>query len=557
VTSTLGRLLSLADLPRGRVALALGLAILALGFGVALPATAGYLISRAAEQPPILSLTTIIVVVRFLALARPLARYLDRLASHDLALRAIGPMRARVYQRIEPLAPAELGAFRRGDLLTRMVSDVDSLQGLFVRGVGPPLAGLVVGTACVVATALLLPAAGLVLAAGLVVGAGAVPLLAARLVRRSARRQAAARGELTAELVELLAGAPELVAYGREDETLARVRSADRELVRLARRDALVAGIADAAAVAAAGLTTAGVLALSVAAHDAGTLDRVLVATLALLALASFETVAPLPTAARELTGTLAAGRRVLELTAREPAVRDPDRPAPAPRSPVVALEGVTARYPEADSPAVASFDLRLEPGERVALVGPSGAGKTTVTNLLLRFLDPEEGRVALGGDDLRSLRQEDVRRSFALAGQDAHVFNSTIRENLRLARPDATDAELVDALARARLADWDATLPDGLDTLVGEDGARLSGGQRQRLVVARALLADAPVLLLDEPTAHLDPPTAEALVRDVLAAADGKTVLLITHRPEGLDLVDRVVTLAPGEPLAERGPPL
>jgi ABC-type multidrug transport system fused ATPase/permease subunit len=201
-------------------------------------------------------------------------------------------------------------------------------------------------------------------------------------------------------------------------------------------------------------------------------------------------------------------------------------------------------------TPAVERFDLRLEPGERVALVGPSGAGKTTVTNLLLRFLDPEEGHATLGGSDLRSLRQEDVRSVFALAGQDAHVFDSTIRENLRLARPQASDGELHEALAKAHLADWVATLPDGLDTLVGEDGRRLSGGQRQRLVVARALLADAPVLLLDEPTAHLDPPTAEALVRDVLDAANGKSVLLITHRPEGLDLVDRVVVLEPGEPL-------
>jgi len=231
--------------------------------------------------------------------------------------------------------------------------------------------------------------------------------------------------------------------------------------------------------------------------------------------------------------------------------VRDPDLPAPAPQPPVtVALEGVTARYPGAVTPALERFDLWLEPGERVALVGPSGAGKTTVTNLLLRFLDPEEGRATLGGSDLRSLRQEDVRSVFALAGQDAHVFDSTIRENLRLARPQASDGELHEALAKAHLADWVATLPDGLDTLVGEDGRRLSGGQRQRLVVARALLADAPVLLLDEPTAHLDPPTAEALVRDVLDAANGKSVLLITHRPEGLDLVDRIVVLEPGQPL-------
>jgi ABC-type multidrug transport system fused ATPase/permease subunit len=235
----------------------------------------------------------------------------------------------------------------------------------------------------------------------------------------------------------------------------------------------------------------------------------------------------------------------VLELTAREPTVREPEHPAAAPRAPLaVAFDAVTARYPGADAPVLTDFDLRLEPGERVALVGPSGAGKTTVTYLLLRFLDPERGRVTLAGSDVRSLRQEDVRRTFARARQEAPVVDTTNRENLRLARPEATDDELRDALARARLAEWVATLPDGLETLVGEDGARLSGGQRQRLVVARALLADAPVLLLDEPTAHLDPPTAEALVRDALAAADGRSVLLITHRPEGLDLVDRVVTL-------------
>jgi thiol reductant ABC exporter CydC subunit len=553
VSSTLRRLDALAELPRGRAAFAISLGAIALGCAVALPTTAGYLISRAAEQPPVLALTTIIVVVRFLALARPLARYLERLASHDLALRSLGPLRARVYRRIEPLAPAELDAFRRGDLLTRLVGDVDSLQSLYLRGLGPAVAALVVGVGCVVATALLVPAAALVLAAGLAVGGIGAPLLAARLVRGSGRRQASARGELTAELVELLHGAPELVASGREADAIGRMRAADRELVRLARHDALVAGLADAASVAVAGLTTVAVLALAVAAHDADALDRVLVATLALLALSSFEAVAPLPAAARELVGTLAAGRRVLELTAREPAVCDPVDPAPAPNGPAtVVVDDVTARYPGAASPAVEHVSLALAPGERVALVGPSGSGKTTVTHLLLRFLDPEAGTVSIGGRDTRTLRQEDVRRTFALAGQEAHVFDSTIRENLKLARPRATDDELVAALGRARLADWVATLPDGLDTLVGEDGARLSGGQRQRLVVARALLADAPVLLLDEPTAHLDSPTAEALVRDVLDAANGRSVLLITHRPEGLELVDRIVVLGATRPEAD-----
>jgi ATP-binding cassette subfamily C protein CydC len=547
MTGTVRRLTRLARVPAGRVALALLLGALAAGFGVALMTTAGYLISRAAEQPPILSLTVTIVAVRFFGLARPLTRYLERLASHDVALRSLARIRSRFYQRIEPLAPAQLQSFRRGDLLTRMVGDVDALQGLYLRALGPLFVALLAGAACVAAAAAFLPVTGAILAAGLLVGGVAVPAVAWALGRAAGRRQAAARGELTAELVELLRGAPELVAYGCEDETLARIRSADGELARLGRRDALVAGLAEALSILVAGATVVGVLAAAVAAHDAGTLDRVLVATLALLALAAFDVVAPLPAAARELSAILGAGRRVAALTEVEPSVYDPETPLPGPQGlPTVAIESVTAGY-EREEAVLESIDLRLDPGRRIALVGPSGAGKTTVTNLLLRFLDPTEGRVTIAGRDIREYRQEAVRRVFALAGQQAHLFSSTIRENLRLAQPEASDPELHGALRRARLDEWVASLPDGLDTLVGEEGTAVSGGQRQRLVLARALLVDAPVLVLDEPTAHLDPQTAAALMDDVLDATADKTVLLITHRPEGLERMDEIVLLEGG----------
>jgi ATP-binding cassette, subfamily C, bacterial CydC len=541
VTGTLGRLVAFAGVPVRTVALSATLGVLAVGFGVGLMTAAGYLISHAAEQPPILSLTVTIVAVRFFGLARPIARYLERVASHDVALRALGRIRTRFYERIEPLAPAQLEGYRRGELLGRMVGDVDSLQGLYVRGLTPPLVALAVGAGCVGVTAAFLPAAAAILAVGLVLVGVLVPALTVALTRAAGRRQGAARSELTAELVELLRGAPELVVYGREEDTLARIRARSSELARLSRRDALAAGLAEGLSILIAGLTIAGVLAVAAAAS----VDRVLVATAALLALASFECVTPLRSSAAELWATIAAGRRVFELVDREPSVRDPAEPRPAPLLPaVVVLESVTARYAPELPPALSGFDLRLEPGRRIALVGPSGSGKTTVTNLLLRFLDPEEGRVTLAGHDVRDLRQRDVRRTFALAGQDAHVFNSTIRANLSLARPGATDAELEDALQRARLGKWVASLPEGLETRVGEEGTRLSGGQRQRLTVARALLSDAPVLVLDEPTAHLDPETAEVLIRDILAAAGDRSVLLITHRPEGLDLVDEVVEL-------------
>jgi thiol reductant ABC exporter CydC subunit len=545
MTSMRRRLLALAAAPPQRVALSVGLGAATVLCGVGLMATAGYLISRAAERPAVLSLTVAIVCVRFFGLTRPLARYFERLASHDLALRVLGRARVRVYERIEPIAPAQLEGYRRGDLLSRLVADVDSLQNLHLRGVGPPLVALAAGAVSVAVTAAFLPAAAIVLLVGLVVGGIAVPAIAGSLGRWAGTFQAAARGELSAELVETVRGAAELTVYGAVDDRLRRLRRADRTLVRLARRAALADGAGDGLRLLVTGVTVAGVLVVAVSAHAAGNLDRVLIAMLALLALAVFEVVQPLAQAARERAETLAAGERILELTDREPAIVDPLDPAPLPAAPFgVALEGVSARYSPDEPLVLDCLDLRLDPGRRVALVGPSGAGKTTVVNLLVRFLDPESGRVTLGGRDLREYRQEDVRRAVAVAGQDSHLFSTTIRENVRLGREGATDDEIEDALRRARILGWVRRLPDGWDTLVGAEGRELSGGQRQRLVVARALLANAPVLVLDEPTAHLDSPTAERLLEDVLDAAAERTVLLITHRPEGLDRMDEVVRL-------------
>jgi ATP-binding cassette, subfamily C, bacterial CydC len=545
MTTTVRRLLSLSEASRSRIALAVAFGTLTVVFGIGLMATAGYLISRAAERPAILSLSVAIVGVRFFGLARPLVRHLERLSSHDVALRALGRVRVRVYERLERLAPTQLVSNRRGDLLARLVSDVDSLQNLHLRGIAPPLVALCAGTAAVGAAAAFLPAAALVLAAGLLVGGLAVPAVAAMLAQRGSQVEAAARGELTSELVETLAGSDELVAFGCERQRLRGLHAADRKLVRIARRAALADGTGDALRLLVMGATVVGVLAVSVSAHAGGNLNRVLIAMLALLALASFEAVQPLPEALRELGATLAAGRRILELTDREPSIVDPEEPLPAPTPPfTVALENVRVRYAPRERPALNEFSMRLEPGKRVVLLGRSGVGKSTVAHLLLRFIDPERGYVTIAGEDLRRYRQEDVRRVVAVADQDAHLFSASIRDNVRIGRPDANGAELEQALRSARIWDWIESLPEGLDTLVGEEGRELSGGQRQRIVLARALIAGAPVLVLDEPTAHLDPPTAEALIEDIFAAAGERSVLLITHRGEGLDLADELVVL-------------
>jgi ATP-binding cassette, subfamily C, bacterial CydC len=554
--NTLRALLRLARLPMARVVASVALGSLSVLLGVGLMSLAGYVISRAAEHPPILSLTVAIVAVRACGIGKPVARYFERLERHDLAFRVLARMRVGFYRKIEPLVPGRLPELRRGDLLAAMVGDIDALQNLFLLGVSPSLVAIIAGGISVAIAAGFLPSAGLILAVGLLAGGAGIPALAALVSRRAGARQSAARGELTAELVDLLRGAPELAVLGADERAVQAVRSLDEELVHLARRDALASGLLEGLSVAVAGITVAGILVVCASATVAGTLDRVMVASLALLAMASFEAVTPLPAAARVLSATVASGRRLLAITSGAPAVVDPPSPADPPLDPTVTVEQVGFGYADGESWELLDVNLRIAPGRTTALVGRSGAGKSTIAALMVRFLDPDAGRVAVGGTDARTLRQDDVRSIVTLDAQDAYLFSTTIRENIRLAKPSADEEAIERALRRAQIWDWIASLPDGADTYVGEEGTLVSGGERRRIALARTFLADAPVVVLDEPTAHLDPETAERLVDDALYATEGQTVLLITHRLEGLDAVDRTVRLSRGRLVPSRSVP-
>jgi len=548
------RLLRLARPQLGRLALSVVAGAAAVASSVGLMAVSAWLISRAAQHPPVLDLAVAVVAIRTFGIGRGIFRYAERLISHDAAFRVLADLRVRVYTRLEPLAPAGLADFRSGDLLSRLVADVDALQDLFLRVLPPPLIAAIVGGSAVVLAWALLPGAGAVLAATLLLAGVAVPALTTRSGRRASARVAAARGELSMHVVDLLHGAPELLAYGAADTQLDRVARSDAELTGLSRSTALTTGLGAGLGSVAAGLALWGTLRVAVPAVSAGSLDGVWLAVLVLTALAVFEVVAPLPVAAQQLERVRRAAGRVFGVLDAPAPVNDPARPRPVPAgTPVVTLEAARLRYASDAAYALDGVDLRLEPGRRIAVVGPSGAGKTTLALVLLRFVELDGGRATLAGHDLRDYAQDDVRRVIGACLQDAHLFDTTVRENIRLAQPDATDEQLTDAAERAELGPWIASLPAGWDTQVGERGAQVSGGQRQRLALARALLADPPVLLLDEPTANLDSITEQALVGSLLRATEGRTTLLITHRLVGLDAVDEVVVLDRGR-VVQRG---
>ncbi|GAA3809511.1 thiol reductant ABC exporter subunit CydD [Streptomyces chiangmaiensis] len=550
----LTRVRAMAGPRRGRLALALLLGSLALGSAVGLMATSGWLISRASQQPPVLYLMVAVTATRAFGIGRAMFRYAERLVSHDAVLRMLADTRVAVYRRLERLAPAGLRTARRGDLLTRLVADVDTLSDYWLRWLLPVGAALVVSAGSVGFTAWLLPEAGAVLAVGLLAAGVGVPLATGAVARRAERRLAPARGALATRVTDLLTGTAELTVAGALPERTAEARRADGVLTRIASRAATATALGDGLTTLVTGLTVAAAALVGAQAVADGRLGGVSMAVVVLTPLAAFEAVLGLPLAVQHRQRVRRSAERVYEvLDAAEP-VHEPEWPRHAPSSPFpLVLEGLTARHDGRRRNALAGFDLTLEQGRRIAVVGPSGAGKTTLAQVLLRFLDADSGSYTLGGTDAYALQGDDVRRLVGLCAQDAHLFDSSVRENLLLARKDASEAELRDALARARLLDWADDLPDGLGTLVGEHGARLSGGQRQRLALARALLADFPVLVLDEPAEHLDLPTADALTADLLAATEGRTTLLITHRLAGLEAVDEVIVLAEGH-VVQRG---
>ncbi len=543
------------------IALAVLLGVITIGSGIGLMATSAYLISEAALHPSIAALGVAIVGVRFFGIARGIFRYLERYVSHHVTFRLLSQLRTWFYRAIEPLAPARLMALRAGhitdfssgDLLSRIVSDIETLQNFYVRVLAPPIVAAIIGCAMwFFLGAYHLSFAITLLTFFLLAGVG-VPLLTHLLSRKIGQQIIAVRAQLNLQLVEGIQGMADIVAFGRESDQLERVRKLNGRLVRLQARMAQINGLQNSLGNLLMQLSCWTMLIVAIPLVRAGQLNGVSLALLILAAMASFEAVLPLPGAFQHLGSSLAAARRLFEIVDAQPAVLDNEAPSPITKRHDIEVKDLRFRYSNDEPYALDGISFTLSQGGSVAIVGPSGAGKSTLANLLLRFWEYQEGHILLGGQPLRNYQQQDIHNLMSVVAQDTHLFNTTIRENLLIAKSQASDEELEQAARQAQIHDFIQSLPQGYNTQIGEQGLSLSGGERQRIAIARAILKDAPILILDEATANLDALTEQGVLQMIRALMKGRTTLMITHRLVGLEMADEILVLRDGK-IRERG---
>ncbi len=544
----LRRAMALLELEPRRVLLAVLAGVATLGSALLLAGLSAWLIVRAWEMPPVLDLTVAVVAVRALGISRGLFRYFERLATHETALRGTTSARANLYRRLADGDPAAALGVGRGDLLARTGADVDALGDVVVRALVPIAVAAVLSLAAVVTLTVIAPAAGAVLAAALLVAGLFAPWLSARAAARADADANAARTRFTEDAVTVLDHAAELRVAGRLDTLTRRARAANVASVRATDRSAVPAAFADAAAPLAVGASVLGALLVGIAVFGSGpaAMSPTTLGILVLLPLSAFEATAVLPAAAQTLNrARLAAGRITEMLDRADRTVPHGIEPADGPGR----LRAVGLRGGWPGGPSTEPVDLDLRPGCRVAIVGGSGSGKTTVLMTLAGLLAPRGGVVTLDGVDLADIDPAALRRKIGFFAEDAHLFDTSILENLRVARGDVDEDEALAALGAVGLGEWVDGLPQGVHTVLGAGARTVSGGQRRRLLLARALLSPARILLLDEPTEHLDDESADLmqrllLDRDARLVGPERTVVVVTHRlpaDTAADLVVRV----------------
>ena len=567
----LKRAVGLLDLNWARFAACVAISSLGLGSALGLSAVAAWMIARASQVPDVVALGVAPVAVRLFGISRSVLRYCERLLSHDTALRGMSALRAHLYERLATSRADTVVGLRRGDVLARVGADVDAVGDLVVRSYLPMAVAACVGSATSIGMALIHPASGLILAACLLLAGAVGPLVTARAARTSELARQEHATDLSAIVLTALEGGDELSVSGRLPRLMDELSGLEARLSSARDRGARPAAMAAAVDTAAMGLAVVGALLVGGQAVITGDLAPVWLAVIVLVPLAAFEVTSALGPATVQLVTSAGAAARIVELidkadraeAPRTAAAPDPEPlPALSDGGPRLRARGLAVGWP--DGPVVAEgIDLDLAPGDRLAVTGPSGVGKTTLLATLAGLLEPKGGELTLDGTAPWAAQRSDVARRITLTAEDAHVFATTVLENLRVANGTLSSQDARALLRRAGLGDWLTGLPQGLDTLLSSDATTLSGGERRRLLLARALAAPAPLMLLDEPGEHLEAATADRLVADLLQAGNGaedaeeaeetaRGVLLVTHRLSALESADEVLVLGipePGEP--------
>lgn len=520
----------------------------------ALIATSAYLISLAALHPPLAALSVPIAGVRFFGIARAVLRYVERLFGHAASLKLLTRLQVWFYAAVEPHIPAALSGYRTADLWQRLVNDVEILKFLYVKVVHPPFVALAVLLAASWFLGRFSWQIAVGLGSGFILSGLIVPAIGRHYGEKFAADLADRKGGFSSNLQDAIGGMEELVTYGMVDRHLALVDEQAQAIEALQAKMTRIQAAADAVSGTIANLTVFVTLLQSVNLVQQARLDGVLLAVIPLLVQCSFEAVWPLAHLGSNYAEMRAAAGRLFAVIDSSSALPDGEQSVSLANSGCeLCVEALSYTYPGRSLPALAELSFQLPPGKKMAVVGPSGAGKSTLAALLLRLADYDTGRIYLNGQELRSCSQQEVRAVFGVVNQDIYLFHATVRDNLLLARPTASDEELWSVLRRACLAETIAALPQQLETVIGREGLLLSGGERQRLAIARALLKNTPLLLFDEPVTGIDPATAEQIMAIVHELPKDKSLILITHCLAGLENMDEILVMDNGK-VVERG---
>lgn len=468
--------------------------------------------------------------IRVLAVSRALGRYFERIVNHSATLRILSDLRHWFYKHIEPLSPAVLQKYHSGDIFSRIRSDIDTLENVYIRIIVPIITAFITGSLFVFFMYLYDEKLAVLEASALLIVGFIFPLILLKLSNKTGKDLIQTFAELRQYSIDSIQGLGELHIYGASNKQAEKINSLSKKLSKAQYKMAFYEGMAQALLIMATGVTIVFVIIITTPLIRNGEMPAVNIAMLVLFALASFEAIISMPKAFQLLPETILAGRRIFEMIDSEPPVVEPETPSPIIKNFDINFDKVSFSYTQGDKYVLNDFSFVLKEGERLAVVGRSGIGKSTIINLLNRFYDCNKGTITVGGEPIEKFHSEDIRRYISVASQQNQLFNNTIRENLLLAKPNASNEELDEVCKVAKIYDFIKSLPDGYDTWAGELGYKFSGGQKKRLTIARALLKPAKILILDEPSEGLDRETGKSMLTSIFNYKSSQTILIITH---------------------------